>query len=158
VSSDTRNVIVAISLIASLTLGAGVLLWLEPPVRGWSESALLMARNGVPVEQVEIVYVPDSVAVSPQRYDCVIYADGHSEWQASGSHIRLAVVGDEDSERLGRRQAQALLAVLGNLEQGWRLGAGRVRLAPESDPRVRPQAPPATQELMQLLLKKGIIR
>jgi hypothetical protein len=157
VPAETRNAIVVALLIASLTVGAGLLLWMEPPARAWGDATLLMARNGQAVEQIEIVYVPQASDEAVDEFDCLVYPDGQSHWQARGSRIRVALLGSND-ERLARRQAETLLAVLGNLDQRRPLRPGRVWLAEASDPRVTRDLPRAAQDLMQLLLTKGLIR
>lgn len=157
VNPDSRNTRVVAFLIASMTLGAGVLLWLEPPTRGWAKSSLLMAENGQPIEHVVIEYQPPGEPVVASDYDCLVFPDGECEWRATSARLRLLVVG-ADADTLAPKQARALLMVLGNLSQGRRDVAAFVQLDPDSDARLIADLSPQAHALTDLLVRKGIVR
>ncbi|MBU0640512.1 MAG: hypothetical protein KKB50_16740 [Planctomycetes bacterium] len=155
-AADTRNAKVVIALTVSMTVGAALLLWLEPTTRGWSPTTLLMAERGTRVHEVAIDYVPPTAPLPAEMYDCIVYDDGDWDWKPRGSSIRLAVAGST-SQHLSEAQANTLLAVLGSMKQLRGLDLNRVRLLPESDARRRPELPPEAHDLCELLARKRII-
>jgi hypothetical protein len=157
VNPDSRNTTIVAFLIASMTLGAGALLWLEPPARGWDESSLLSAESGRPIEHVVVEYLAPGEPVVPGDYDCLVFPDGECEWRAAGGRLQLLVVGT-DTEVVEAAQARALLMVLGNLSQGRRDVTAFVQLHPDSDARLVDDLSPQAHALTDLLVRKGIVR
>ncbi len=153
-TSCDRNTKVVALLIASMTLGAVVLLWAEPPVPGWSSGTLLMAESAQPVREVRIDYA--DAAPTAGAWDCVIEPDGRCIWQPRGEKIRLLIVADGEA-RMSEAQARTLLAVFGSLTQRHGLDLGRVWLHPASDARLHPELPAPAHDLCRLLVRKGII-
>jgi hypothetical protein len=156
VSADKRNTKIVALLIGSMTFGAAVLLWLEPPTHGWSSGTLLMAESVAAVEEVRIEYVGDEAAGRAAAYDCLILPDGTCAWRPSGPRVRLAVVGAHDGP-LPEAQCRTLLAVFGVLTQRHGLDLEQVWLDPASDARLHPELPAAAHTLVELLVRKGIV-
>jgi hypothetical protein len=155
-AGDKRNTVMVASLIGSMTLGAGLLLWLEPATPGWSPGTLLMAESVRAIEDVRVEYAPPGAVIEPGKHDGLVQADGACEWRPRGPRIRLAVVGSE-SERLPQAQAKTLLAIFGSMEQRHGLELERVWLDPASDARLHPELPAQAHDLCRLLVRKGII-
>jgi len=156
VAADKRNTKIAAFLIGSMTLGAAILLWLEPPTFVWSSGSLLMAESVRPVEDVRIEYVGPAATVDPGAYDCVVRPSGECAWRPRGPRTRLVVIGSE-GQRLPQVQAQTLLAVFGSMTQRHGLDLGRVWLDPASDARLHPELPAQAYDLCDLLVRKGIV-
>jgi hypothetical protein len=156
VASDVRNTKTVVFLIASMTIGAAVLLWLEPPTPGWSPATLLMAESARAVDEVQIEYAMADAAIGSVDYDCVVLPSGDCVWRPQGPRVRLAVIGSEASE-LSQAQAQTLLAVFGTLTQRHGLQLERVWLHPASDARLHPELPAQAHDLCDLLVRKGIV-
>ncbi len=155
-TSCDRNTKVVALLIASMTLGAVVLLWAEPPTPGWSSGTLLMAESAQPVREVRIEYTDSEKIAETGPWDCIIRPDGQCVWQPGGEKIRVLIDGDGEA-RLSEAQARTLLAVFGSLTQRHGLDLHRVWLHPASDARLHPELPPAAHDLCRLLVRKGII-
>ena len=155
-TADTRNTITVAFLIGSLTLGAAILLWFEPPVPGWSSATLLMAESVPAIEEVQIDYAGPDVSIDPAAYDCLVLPNGECQWRPRDPRIRLAVVGSE-AQRLSQPQARTLLAVFGSMTQRHGLDLRRVWLHPASDARLHPELPPQAHDLCDLLVRKGIV-
>jgi hypothetical protein len=156
VAADTRNSKTVVLLIGSMTLGAALLLWFEPPVPGWSSTTLLMAESAGTVEDVQVTYVWPQAVIDPAAYDCLVLPSGECEWRPRDGRVRLAVIGS-GADRLTDAQAETLLVVLGSLTQRHELRLDRVWLDPPSDARLYPDLPPEAHDLCELLVRKGII-
>ena len=156
VASDARNTRTVAFLIGSMTIGAAVLLWMEPPTPGWSSETLLMAESARAVDEVRIEYVMPDAAIDLADRDCAVLPSGECDWRPQGSRIRLAVIGSEASE-LSQAQAEMLLAVFGTLTQRHGLELERVWLHPASDARLHPELPAQAHDLCDLLVRKGIV-
>ncbi len=149
----SRNAKVVVSLVTSVSLGAGVLLSTEPEFRQW---AVPPCDPQSPPSEVQIAWVPPERPLDPNRYDCLIYPDREPLWQPRGPRLHVAVVGT-GQDRLPREQVRRLLAVLGGLRRiGLDLSA--FELEPESDVRLHPDLPPQAHDLCALLTRKGIVR
>lgn len=155
-SADKRNTKIVALLIGSMTLGAAVLLWLEPPTHGWSSGTLLMAENGPGVAEVQIEYVAEPDAELAGRYDCLVLPDGTCEWRPNSPRVRLALVGSGE-QPLPEEQCRTLLAVFGVMTQRHGLDLEQVWLDPASDARLHPELPAAAHRLVELLVRKGIV-
>jgi len=156
VASDKRNTKVVAFLIGSMTVGAAVLLWLEPPTEGWSATTLLMAERVPAIEDVQVQYAEQGAGLDPNAYDCVVWPSGDCRWKPRGSRICLAVMGS-DAEQLPQPQAEKLLAAFGSMTQRHGVDLRRVWLHPASDARLHPELPPAAHDLCDLLIRKGIV-
>jgi hypothetical protein len=156
VAADKRNALIVACLIGSMTLGAAVLLGLEPPTPGWSSGTLLLAESGYAVEEVQIEYGGPDAPVDPTAYDCAVLPSGECAWRPSGPRIRLAVIGSE-APRLPQAQAKALLAAFGSMTQRHGLDLDSVWLHPASDARLHPELPAQAHDLCDLLVRKGIV-
>lgn len=139
-----------------MTFGAGVLLWAEPPTRGWSSKPLLAAEGVPAVEEVRLEYVDAASVADGAGYDCLVLPDGACEWCPNGSRIRLALVGSP-GQSLPQAQSRTLLAVFGVMTQRYGLDLECVRLDPASDARLHPELPAAAHGLAELLVRKGIV-
>ena len=164
-TADKRNAVVVIALIVSMTVGAGVLLLLEPANKPrWEGFPQLMAERATPVQAVQVAYAAsdeDPAALDDGRHSlCVIDGEGEVTWMARGPRWRVVVAGSGTGELTGRQKAK-LLAVLGNLNQASGQELVPVRLAPEStlrsNPARSPQAAGQTSDLRKLLARKKII-
>jgi hypothetical protein len=157
VTSDTRNSKVVALIIASLTVGAAILLWLEPPRRGWSRSTTLIAERGRPIESALIEFAPLDRPISPADYDCLVFPDGEHTWRPSGAQVRILVVGS-GAERLATVQKRKLLSVLGSLNQSLGLDLSRVSLLAGAGASTDLDQPSEAGDLLELLARKGIIQ
>jgi len=139
-----------VCLIGSLTLGAGLLLTLEPPGRAWSSPPLLAAQ-GTQVRSVVVHIAPAGSDLS--GFDCVIFADRPPLWRTAGEVMRVALL-VERSTPLSTEQAQDLLAVLGAVGAGKRAS---VAIDPASDVRDGGNRSSAAYDLLSLLERKGFL-
>jgi hypothetical protein len=144
------------ALIASMTLGGGVLLWLEAPRPGWSRGSMLAAERGEPIADLTLELLAAEAAALAD-YDCVLLPDGECRWAPRGPHVRAAVV-SSGGERLPDAQVRKLLELLGSLSQTSGLDLKQVRLDANSDPRVVGDLGPEADDLLGLLLRKGIVQ
>jgi hypothetical protein len=165
-TTDKRNTAVVIALILSLTVGARLLMWLEPAKPQWKANPLLMAERGAGVQEIVIAYVASS-AGADERVDaylheggasslCVVYPDQRPRYWARGTSWDFLVVGSEADE-LEPRQKAWLLGALGSLVQPTGLERVRVRLSPDSDPELDANLPVQAVDLRELLVRKQII-
>jgi len=153
-NGDTRNTKVVVCLIVAMTVGAAMLLWLEPNVATPALTNPLAAVGGTPIEDVVIQYAPADQTPGPSAA-CVIPPDGTPEWHpASGPQLTLVVVGSEPASALREEQKKTLLSVLGGLAHGASGQAVRVRLHPESDTRVNRDLPRQAEDMLELLVEK----
>ena len=139
-----------------MTLGAGMLLWLEPATRGWQPSALLLAEDGSQFASVRIEYCVPGQAVEPASYGCIVFPNGEPEFHPIGKHLPLLYVGT-DSPQQETEQARRLLEILGNIAQGRRSVAYFISLHADSDPRKIAGLPEQCRALADLLVRKGIV-
>ena len=155
-TADTRNTKIVAALVASMTVGAAALLWLEPPTPGWASATLLMAESGRAIEEVRIDFAASGTLGDPSGYDCAVYPSGECDWRPRGARIRLLVAGS-GPQGLPSAQAEKLLAVFGSMTQRHGLNLERVWLHPASDARLHPELPVAAHDLCDLLVRKGIV-
>lgn len=144
-AAPDRNTRVVAVLIASVTLGAGLLLGLESAPRGGGRT--MVAER--PFDSIEIQFVR---GVPADEFDCVIQADGTLDWRRRDAELSLAVC-DNGQERLSAAQRAELSKLL--------LGRSRntsVTLADTSDARRYPQLAPAAHDLYAWLLEQRAIR
>jgi len=153
---EQRNALVVASMVASMTLGAVTLLWLEPPARGWTSSTLLMAESVPVIDEVRVEYLEQLTSERVEQYDCIVLPDGQCDWRPSGGLIRLGVVGDSE-QMLSDSQCRTLLAALGSMTHRRRLNLDQVWLDPASDARLHPELPSGAHCLVDLLVRKGVI-
>ncbi len=155
-TADRRNAFVVAALIVSMTIGAGVLLLLEPGVPRWPGNTLLAAEQPLRVEEVEIAYArsPEEVPLldgGSGSDDTIlpIYPDGtRGPWEPRGPRVRLVVVGAVDGT-VGEAQKKTLLFAVHSLSGSE--GRVPVRLGDGSDAT-------QTEELRKLLVLKQIIQ
>jgi hypothetical protein len=163
-TSDKRNSLVVVTLVTAMTAGLVILLgmerWAVPERPVWDGNPFLMAERGLFPDLLEVAYVPSiedaralQARLDPADSICAVYCDRAPELLARGSRVHVLVIGAGDGTQPTADQLAHLLTVLGEL------GAGRVtvQLAPDSDPRVDPQAPLAAAEILELLARKQII-
>ncbi len=160
--TDKRNTSVVIALIFSMTVGARLLLWLEPGRPQWQGETMLMAERARPISEVEISYAGAGADVTrlfaedaPESI-CVIDADGRTTWKARGPRVRLVVVGSASPE-LGRQQKQNLLWALSDMSRAGGRELIAVRLASDSDAELAPDLPAQAADLRALLVRKRMI-
>ncbi|TWT46142.1 hypothetical protein RAS1_25900 [Phycisphaerae bacterium RAS1] len=156
-TTDNRNSRVIIVLMAAMTFGAALLLWLEPQTDRYRGDALLLAESGGRVAEVTIEYIaPGDVGQS--QYDCLIDAEGEAgslgAWSESARIAVLASGGD----KLPVKQASTLMRLIGKLHQSHGLAMDQIRLAGTSDIRQTPTLPPQAADLVNLLVRKGIVQ
>lgn len=149
-----RNTKVVALLIASMTFGAALLLWLEPSTPSWSSSPLMAGAQRL--DSVRVEYWPSTRAL-PADFDCLIQLDGTCVSRAEGSEFRLLIAGGE-AEQVPTEQARALLRVFSSISGRPGFASDTVWLHPASDPRLHPDLPPAAHDLCNLMLRKGLIR
>lgn len=159
VTSDKRNTNVMIALLGSLTLGALLLLWLEPRPTGLaaSRSASLMATVANRIEFATIEYVPAGQS-DLESYDCVVQADG-VRWNLRESTVnaRIAVVGTGARVLSDEHRRQLLIAVR-DLTRSTGLSPNQIRLA--ANLRGDPAAigVPEAADLVEFLRAKSFVR
>lgn len=153
---DVRNTKVVAALILTMTVGAAILLWLEPAA-GVRNDRLLMAARAGNFERGLIEFATPSDMFDLASVDCLIDAGGTSHWQPSGQLVRV-IVRCEPNARLTDAQKRALLDVLGYMHRDGGLEGGRVQLASDSDPEMHANLPPAAKDLRSFLDLKGFIR
>ena len=155
-NSDVRNRRVLVLLIASLTLGAGLLFWLEPQPDRRGRAAPLAAVNRAG-PGIEIEYLPGDY--QPQRFHFVYQEDG-LYWQNSApppGPVRIGLIRSLGGH-LREVRAKLLLQKLAELEQTYGVDFNRIALAPGSDARAQPGLPAEVHELTALLVGRGIVR
>lgn len=154
---DNRNTRVIIALMTAMTFGAALLLWLEPRTDRYSGDTILLAESGGRVLSVTVEYIPPDVSVNPSEYDCIVLPDGAvppgGAWRESA---RVGVLGS-GGERLPAEQAATLMRLIGKLHQSHGLAVEQIRLAATSDVRQTPTLPPQAADLVNLLVRKGIV-
>ncbi len=165
---ERRNATVVMALVAALTVGAAFLLalesWLFPRTPQWLESAALTAERAVPVEDVEVSYVPaltafDVAALAHDASICLIDVDGTARWEPRGPRVCLVVIG-APGDALPDVQKRTLLSALGSLCQGGERGRESVpvRLAVEAGVPITASAAPPVDDLYKFLERKGFIQ
>lgn len=157
-SADKRNTAVVVALVLSLTVGARLLLWLEPGSPQWEGDTLLMAQRGGAVQQIDVHFADDRDALAEMYIDerdslCVVYPNEEPKWWPGGPQVHLVVVGDHD-QQLSQQQMAWVLGALGSLIQDSGQDLLPVRLA---DSATGPGLPPQAADLRSLLERKGII-
>lgn len=159
-TAEKRNANVVIALIGALTVGASVLLWMEPrhaTSGGAGRDALLMAENQQPVAQLTIAYAKSVVGLDRGRFDGIIHPDGNLEWESRSSNARVLVIGSGGSE-LNQDQAQRLIYLVRWLNEQRGLDLRNVSLERSSDARETRGLPGEARELTKLLLARDVIR
>lgn len=154
--NDSRNIKVVAALIASMTVGGAVLLLLESPRPRWTSGALLTAEQALQIEDVSIALLEAGREDAWDAFDCVILPSGECRWQPRGPNIQLAVVASE-GDTLPDVQARRLLEAIASMNQVNGLALSRVRVDPNSDPRVHSDLPPLAHDLLALLLRKSVV-
>jgi hypothetical protein len=147
------------ALIFTMSSGAMCLRWLQPAPAGQVRAALLAAEYGPsePISEVTIEYVAPERGVDLSQYDCVISPEGVVDWRPQSHRIHVLLLG-AGGQRLPRACSQALLQTLGNMTSAAWSAQMRVELAPNSDPRRAANLPPEAHDLLELLIRKAIIR
>lgn len=154
-SPEHRNKIIVAFLIGSMTLGAALLLWLEPATPHAGD-ALLIAQTPTTIDDATITCVgADDPGLAD--FDCLVNRDGEVQWQLRGGSVRIGVL-SADQAHLEDAQARGLLAALAGLVQSYGLNPARVELAADCDPRLNRQVSGAAYELYGLLARKDLIR
>lgn len=162
--AETRNTKVAAALIAAMTCGAIILLWLEPNVvsatrRSGGVSALALAGS-TPISDILVEYGRMGDVEAGGRC-CLILPDGACDAQpAGGNALRLIVVGSDTPQQttLTDAQKRSLLALLGSINYGNGGVRTTVALDETSDARLSPDLPPQARDLCNLLVRKGFIQ
>lgn len=157
VTSDKRNTNVMIALLGSLTVGALLLLWLEPRPTGLAAggSAGLMATVSNRVEFATIEYLPPG-ATDLQSYDCIIRPD-QVQWNLRNSNARLAVIGSGGAT-LSDGHRRQLLQAIRDLARSTGLSPNQIRLSADlrSDSAAARAAEAA--DLVEFLRAKSFVR
>ncbi len=158
-AADKRNALVVVALVAAMTLGGQLLLWLEPGKPRWEADAALIASRETPIDEVTIALVDRTSADSalqsarPESI-CVVYPDAVPQYAEAGSHLLVLVVQGDD-EQLAVDQKKHLLGALGSVLQRGRGAA--VRLDAASDPTLTQGVPNQARDLRELLVRKEIL-
>lgn len=146
-----------IALLGSLTVGALLLLWLEPRPTGLAAggSATLMASVQNRVEFATIEYLPPGKHdVAP--YDCVVRADGVS-WNLRNSNARVAVIG-AGASTLSEGHRRQLLTAIRDLTRSTGLSPNQIRLAASLRSEGAPLAVAEAADLVDFLRAKSFVR
>lgn len=154
--SHNRNIKVVGWLVCTLSVGATLLLWLEPPAQVWAPAEAMARELHAPIEAVEIDCTPLQ-RCDADAYDGMVFPDGRFAFRQRGSQVRVAIVAEPDAD-LPANQAKAVLAVIGSLRTFGGLDLKRVRLASDdAGPGNLPTSRPA-QQLAELLQRKGLLQ
>jgi hypothetical protein len=156
---STRNAKTVTALIISMSVGAALLLGLEPKNDN-PPSTMLIARDAAAVDSLLVEFVPQESADSLAAYHCVILPDkeGSCVWRPDGgSQIRLAILGPQD-QPLGQEQAHNLLRVVGTLHRSYGLDFSNIRLAVNTAPGGQASTERGPRDLRDLLVRKGFIK
>lgn len=159
-TTENRNANVVVAVIGALTVGASVLLWLEPrPTSGdtAARGALLTAEAARPIEQLSIAYGRSLLDDERGSFDGVIHPNGELEWNPGSSAARVLVIGS-GGDRLHQQQARTLLELVRWLNEHRGLDLRRVTLERSADARVTRGLPGEARELTTLLEMREIIR
>src|SRR5262245_12874195 len=90
-NSDTRNKLVVVALIVSMTLGVLVLGASQPARRAQMHLTAFDERTRI--ESVRIEFVPDLGLVDATAYNCKIFPrEKQAEWVQQSADVRIAVV------------------------------------------------------------------
>lgn len=155
---ETRNSKVVVCLILAMTIGAGILLWLEPDPGTAVLTAGMIATGDSPLTDVIVSYAPPGEVVGAGA-NCVILPDGRGEiWRPADACLRVALIGSDTTEALPEVQQEALLSLLDGLRRLDGDDAVRIRLDPPSTAQEDAEWPPPARELRDLLLRKGMLR
>jgi hypothetical protein len=153
-AAEKRNASVVVALIGSLTVGASVLLWMEPrPAGGGSgnNDALLMAGSHAQVRQLTIAYSTSLVGLDRSRFDGVIRPDGALEWESRKSPSARVLVMGTGANELSAKQAQQLVALVAWLNEHCELDVRNVELESSADSRMNRGLPGEARDLRKLL-------
>jgi len=146
--NEKRNANVVAMLVASLTVGAGALLLLDPHPKQASTQATLAAVSLGRIDSLQIEFAEPGTA-SVESALCWIDPAGHrSVWNATGEP-RVVVVSERAG--LGDEQQRTLLKTVNYLNYECGLPLDRITFATSSDSA-------AATELYQLLRNKKLIR
>lgn len=141
-----RNTKVVAALVASVTLGAGLLLGLESAPLGAGRT--MIAER--PFDSIEFRFVSGEPS---DEFDCVVSADGAVEWRRRDADLLVGVC-DSGSDRLSSAQRTELARLM----QHGRSRNTTISLAEASDARRHPRLAPAAHDLYAWLLEQGLIR
>ena len=156
-ADEIRNARVATGLIACMTVGALVLLALEPSRPAWPGPRLLMAEGGTRVSSATLEVLGPNAESDLAQFDGVIFPDGQLAWAPKSSDVIIGIVSHSQGG-LPEAQSSQVLSVLGNLRFGGGLELSGIALAASSDPLQHPDLPATAHELRGLLVRKGFIR
>lgn len=157
VTADKRNIKVVAALFITMTLGAGLLLLLEPYPRNWSHEPLLIAQTRNTISDLTIYDIPRGAPLEASDFDGVLYDDGRLDWRPADGATRLAVV-EGLSGRMEKEQKRALLNLFGELDRSGVLSLQGIALDPASDPRSYSRLSQHAKDLCDWLVLKGFIR
>lgn len=152
--ANTRNTKVIAALVASMSVGAAVLLALETKPN-LSPAPLLMAEDGQRVDGLRIEVLPADQAYLADGFDGCIELDGRCRWRPSGPNLRIAVLG-RAAQALSDPQASTLMNLLGSLVQYGQLDLKHVAFVPPSDPVDKRTLAVLATDVRTLLRKKGV--
>ena len=152
--ANTRNTKVIAALIASMSVGAVVLLALETKPN-LSPAPLLMAEEGQRVDGLRIEVLPADQAYRADAFDGCIELDGRCRWRPSGPNLRIAVLG-RTAQALSEAQAGTLMKLLGSLVEYGQLDLNHVAFVPPSDPADKRTLAVLATDVRTLLRKKGV--
>ncbi len=152
--SDTRNTKVIASLVAAMTVGAAMLMWLEAPSPALATAQPLTARVGPAVTSLTIEFAPAGAwAGSPEAYDCIVAPDAAPYYdvrQDRGGSAWMLVIG-ESGDQLSDQHALQVLKMLGLLHQQHQLAWRDIRFPVGTG---HQQA----EQLRELLIRKGMLQ
>lgn len=157
VTSDKRNTNVMIALLGSLTVGALLLLWLEPRPTGLAAggSPGLMATVSNRVEFATIEYLSPGTT-DFASYDCIIRPD-QVQWNLRNSNARLAVLGSGGAT-LSDGHRRQLLQAIRDLTRSTGLSPNQIRLAVDLRSESAAARAPEAADLVEFLRAKSFVR
>lgn len=151
--SKKRNANVVAALIASLTLGAGVLLLMDPHPKPATRNASLLVAGGQRVASATLHYVGTDVDLS--AYDYVVGLSGDRSGQPRGRDVHVAVVGN--GAAMSDAQLRTVLFVLNELRQSYGMRDDGVRVGPSCDVRIDSTLSRGARDLFDILSRKQFI-
>ena len=151
--NEKRNANVVAMLVASLTVGAGLLLVLEPHSKTGPASTTLAALRGERVNSLVIEWAEEGSSIMREnalRIDSDATVSGSTDGE--GRLVVFSARGGMSAE-----QQESVLAVLKTLSESRGLSDRRVTVAYESDPTHHAQLPKGAHDLYELLVKKAFV-
>lgn len=151
--NERRNANVVAMLVASLTVGAGLLLVLEPHAKTGKANPTLAAVRGDRLDSLMIEWAEEGTTIMLEnaiRIDADAKVSGSTDTRG-----RLVVFSPRGG--MSEDQQKEVLRVLKELSETRGLHDNRVSISAESDPNHHANLPKGARDLHNLLVKKAFV-